>query len=357
MLGAVSASSYKGRRAPQMEWFAPELIPAFNLTVLNGDGGVGKSLLTLQAQACSVAKREWVGMPLRHGPAIFVSGEDDADENHRRLERIAEAEDIDFDELADLHIINLAGRNATLLARGVDGALSLSMLYRELAQLMTLIHPTSLAIDNAALTFGGNEIDRGEVATFTSLLNALSARERCATLLLAHPSVAGMATGTGSSGSTQWSNGARGRLWLHRPLDEHGKIDKGADPSLRVLQTMKQNYAAGVGGERRLRWEKGRFIPLGAQVEGDAQKADDDAFMDLLREFVRTKRNVSENSHSGNYAPKKFNESRRDISPARFTAAMSRLFSACKIINEQYGQQSKGYFHIVEVFRETEKAG
>ena len=290
-LRVVSASSYKGRRAPPMEWFAPDLIPAFNLTVLNGDGGVGKSLLVLQAQACSVAKREWLGMPLRHGPAIFVSGEDDADENHRRLERIAEAEGIDFDALADLHIINLAGRNATLLAKGMDGSLALSMLYRDLAQLVTLTRPASLAIDNAALTFGGNEIDRGEVATFTSLLNELSTRERCATVLLAHPSITGMTSGTGSSGSTQWSNGARGRLWLRRPKEED---ERKRDRDVRVLQTMKQNYAAGVDEERRLRWEAGRFIPLGAQI---VSEVDVESFlMRKIEEFLKRGQNVSANS-------------------------------------------------------------
>ena len=277
-LCVVSASEYKGRRAPPMEWFAPNLIPAFNLTVLNGDGGVGKSLLGLQAQACSVAKRRWLGMELRHGPAIFVSGEDDADENHRRLERIAKAEGIDFDELADLHIVNLAGRNAALLAKGVDGSLGLSDLFRDLVCLVAHIQPASLLIDNAALTFGGNEIDRGEVAEFTTELNGLSRRGRCASVLLAHPSVTGMNSGTGTSGSTQWSNGARGRLWLRRPKEE---AERKRDPNLRVIENMKQNYSGGVGDERLVRWEAGRFVEFSRAI---ISEVDVEAF--LIRKIV-----------------------------------------------------------------------
>jgi hypothetical protein len=75
-LGAVHASAYRGVPSPPMEWFVKDLIPAYDFAVINGDGGVGKSLLGLQLQICSVAKREWLGMPVKHGPAIFFSGED-----------------------------------------------------------------------------------------------------------------------------------------------------------------------------------------------------------------------------------------------------------------------------------------
>ena len=120
-LGVVHASAYRGVPSPPMEWFVKDLIPAYDFTVINGDGGVGKSLLGLQLQICSVAKRGWLGMPVKHGPAIFFSGEDSKDENHRRLERIARAEGIDLGDLDDLMILNKAGKKVTLMSKGMTG--------------------------------------------------------------------------------------------------------------------------------------------------------------------------------------------------------------------------------------------
>jgi AAA domain len=134
-LGAVHASAYRGVPSPPMEWFVKDLIPAYDFTVINGDGGVGKSLLGLQLQICSVAKREWLGMPVKHGPAIFFSGEDSKDENHRRLERIAQAEGIDLGALDDLIILNKAGKKVTLMSKSMNAELSPTMLWRDLEQL------------------------------------------------------------------------------------------------------------------------------------------------------------------------------------------------------------------------------
>ena len=57
-------------------------------------------------------------------------------------------------------------------------------------------------------------------------------------MLLAHPSLTGMNTGTGTSGSTAWNNSVRSRLYLDR-VRESG-IEP--DPDARVLRTMKSNY-------------------------------------------------------------------------------------------------------------------
>src|ERR1700689_1214091 len=83
---------------------------------------------------------------------------------HRRLERIARAEGIDLGTLDDLIILNKAGKKVTLVSKGMNAELSPTMLWRDLEQLTRLICPASVVIDNSGLTFGGNEIDRAEVA-------------------------------------------------------------------------------------------------------------------------------------------------------------------------------------------------
>jgi RecA-family ATPase len=63
--------------------------------------------------------------------------------------------------------------------------------------------------------FGGDECVRTQVRQFINLLKGLARKHNCAILLLAHPSLTGMNTGTGLSGSTDWNNGVRSRLY-HR---------------------------------------------------------------------------------------------------------------------------------------------
>jgi RecA-family ATPase len=52
--------------------------------------------------------------------------------------------------------------------------------------------------------FAGNELVRTQVRQFANLLNALCQKHKSA---IAHPSLTGMNTGTGLSGSTDWNNG------------------------------------------------------------------------------------------------------------------------------------------------------
>ena len=90
-----------------------------------------------------------------------------------------------------------------------------------------------LTVDTAADTFGGNEIDRQQVRRYIQgCLTSLSLEFEMAVALLCHPSVAGMANGTGAGGSTAWSNTRRCRWWLF-PNPEKGCI---------TMKIMKNNY-------------------------------------------------------------------------------------------------------------------
>src|SRR6185369_6100791 len=96
---------------------------------------------------------------------------------------------------------------------------------------------------------------RPQAQQFVSMLRGLALETDSTALLLAHPSLSGMSTGSGSSGSTAWSNSVRSRLYLDRVRE--GLVEP--DPDARVLRTMKTNYGR-AGGEIRLRWHDGVFI-------------------------------------------------------------------------------------------------
>src|SRR5262249_22973962 len=73
-------------------------------------------------------------------------------------------------------------------------------------------------------------------------------------LLLAHPSMAGKASGSGASGSTAWENAVRARLYMRRP--EEGHFDE------RELIRAKANYAAaGENTTLRMLYQTGFFVP------------------------------------------------------------------------------------------------
>src|SRR4029079_1534383 len=100
-------------------------------------------------------------------------------------------------------------------------------------------------LDTLADFFAGDEISRTHARQFIGMLRGLAIEfERCI-LLLAHPQLSGMSSGSGTSGSTAWSNSVRSRLYLERVKDDRG-VEQ--DTDARVLKTMKANYSA-VGTE------------------------------------------------------------------------------------------------------------
>src|SRR5262249_40431918 len=148
-----------------------------------------------------------------------------------------------------------------------------------------------LVLDTLADVFAGEENHRTHARQFIGLLRGWCVRAGATVVTLAHPSLAGMANGSGSSGSTGWHKSARSRLYLDR-VKADGAED---DPDLRVLRTVKANYGR-TGQEIRLRWQAGVFK---AAVSGDsfealaAQSKADRVFLELLDEFASQGRFVS----------------------------------------------------------------
>src|SRR5258708_1540120 len=85
-LPVVSASSLAGKVAPPRPWHVAGWIRGRTVTMLAGDGGVGKTILALQLAVATVAGKPWLGLTPEFGPVVYLSAEDDVDELHRRLE-------------------------------------------------------------------------------------------------------------------------------------------------------------------------------------------------------------------------------------------------------------------------------
>ncbi|PTV95854.1 RecA-family ATPase [Rhodobacter aestuarii] len=343
------AADLEGLEVPERKWLVRDFIPGREVTLLYGDGGTGKSLLSAQL-ACAVALgRQWIGRGVTEGRAVFLSAEDEQDELHRRFADIVRSEGATLADLQRLTYASLAGEDA-LLARA-DGAgkpLIPSGLYDEIRAILTDLNPALLVLDTLADLFPGNENDKAQVRQFVGMLKKLALQHDCAVVMLAHPSLSGMASGSGTSGNTAWNGSARSRLYFQRVMVNGEEADEDA----RILSNKKLNYGRS-GAEIAVTWLDGVFVAdpseTGLDRMAKASKAER-VFMKLLRMFTEQGRKV--NSNSGpSYAPSQFasHQDNEGVTKDGFKRAMDSLLNAGKIAIEAGGSPSKPTTKLVEV--------
>lgn len=249
-----------------------EIIPLQNVMLWNGDGGVGKSTLAMQLAIACTTGTSWIGLEVTQGPVIYLSAEDNDAELTRRMNRICRADGIDLATAFELYLLALAGQDATLAVENIKtGTLIETELFGRLAATLEANSAMLLILDNLADVYGANENKRALVKAFIGKLQGLCLRHDCTVIVLGHPSLTGISSGTGSSGSTGWNNSVRARVYLRRDKDGSGYE---ADKKARILEFMKANYS----GERDpfgLRWENYRFIRKDLPKAFDNVTADD----------------------------------------------------------------------------------
>ncbi len=342
-----SASMFAGKLAPPREWLVPDLVPFANVTILNGDGGTGKSLLALHLAAATTLGRPWLHRPIdRPGRAVVLSAEDDLAELHRRLDDIARAEGVGLSAMHDLFVRSLAGEDALLaVPNRQTSALAPTELFGRLDAAFAELRPVVAILDTLADLNGGEENNRAHARQFIGALRGLALRHRCAVVLLAHPSLSGIASGSGSSGSTAWNNSVRSRLYLDRVKSDGYE----PDPDARRLTTMKANYGR-VGDEILMTWRDGVFVANPPESGLDRMAAGAKAkrvFLKLLRQYEEDGRRVSAMPCS-TYAPSVFakHPDNEGVSKNALKAAMEALFSNNEIENAVHGKGVNERRHI-----------
>jgi RecA-family ATPase len=337
-LKIVDAGSFAGKKVPERQWLVQDLIPMRQVTLFSGDGGTGKSLLALQLGVAVQTGSDWIGTLPAKGSVLYISAEDEIDEHHRRLADICAGRDFDMKRLSGLRFIDLTEGDAILAhaSKRRDG-LSFTSLYDEVEREAAAQRPKLVVIDTSADVFAGEESNRSHVRQFVSKLRRLALKYDVAIVLLSHPSLTGITSGSGLSGSTAWNGSVRSRLYLEHLRSK----DEIADPNLRVLTTKKANYGP-LGGEIRLRWEKGRFVAIRSSDRSAADKETDRLFLRCLADLERQERPVSDKK-SSNYAPTVFSKhpDANGTSMKAFERAMERLLHAGTIKVELHGPPSK----------------
>jgi RecA-family ATPase len=336
----IPASTWHGQDRPLRQFFDERrLVPFGAVSILSGTGGVGKTLLMLQACVACVAGLTWLGAKVRRGPALFYSAEEPLTELHIRLDEICVAEEIFLDRLPELHLIDLADQpNASLFETNRKGVLEPTDRFKRLELTIAATRPALVVIDNRGQVVLGNENDRGVASLAMRALQLLAERYGCAIVLLSHPSQAGESTGSGQSGSTAWFATGRSALFLTYEGDESS--------DLRKLVSKKANYSKG-GVEVALQWDLGRFKCLTPPPGGEGNLGRKDkakrVFMRLLVLYTARNLTVTANRYApNNYAPKVFarDDQREGLNPSDFDKAMM-LLDIGEIEQVDFGPESK----------------
>jgi len=343
----INMSTWDTDPVPERQWAVQDRIPLKQTYLFTGNGAVGKSLVELQRAVAHVLGKHWLGMPVRQGPAIYMGAEDDEDELHIRLAAILEYYEATFADLraGGLQLLSYVGEDCLLGVPDKRGVIQPTDLCGRLKEAAFDLRPAAVIIDTVADVYAGSEIDRGQTTQFVKLMNGIAAAGSCSVGILAHPSVAGMSTGTGLSGSTAWHNKVRARAYMKALETEKGDEP---DPDAKSIQFMKNNYGR-QGDTLQVRWQRGVYVlessPNSLERLAQDRKVDE-RFMELLSQYYEQGRNVSDKPTAHAYAPKEFSEQKgrdgKKITKRLLVDAMQRLFEANKIHIESYGPASRG---------------
>jgi RecA-family ATPase len=204
--------------------------------------------------------------------------------------------------------------------------------------------PQIVIVDTAADIFAGNENDRAQVRQFIGLLRGLAIDANCGVLMVSHPSLTGITSGSGTSGTTGWHNSVRSRLYFKTAKDAGD--DDAPETGVRELIIKKNNY--GPSGETiRLYYDGGVFKPVSSPSSIERAAAEqkvEQMFMTLFDRLVGQGRTLSPSRNSPeNYPPKVFaaHPDGQGIGIKAYEGAMVRLLNAGTIRIENVGSQNR----------------
>jgi hypothetical protein len=233
----ITPAQWPNNPPPAVDWLVRERIPRGDVTTLHGDGGAGKTDIALRL-AANVPRGapEWLGHEIAQGPTVFVSAEETEREVRRRLWLHGQRDGYALGALTGLFIWlpDQKAPDAVLAVPDRQGIMRPTPLFESIRVAINNAQPVLVIVDNVAATFAGNQNDRVMVRTYVNLWRAIARiPSRPAVLLLDHPSLSGLTTGTGRGGNMDWRNAVRSALYLY-VLPDKAEADRG----IRILETV-----------------------------------------------------------------------------------------------------------------------
>ncbi len=291
-----SAARWVGVEPKPTPFLFQGLIPLNHVTLLHGDGGVGKSLLALQMMTCVASGKDFLDFDTRlKGSAVGLFKEDDENENHKRLKRNCESLGVPYEEVADRIFIERSLRvddDDTLWdEKGVTKALALVESFIRSVEDCRL-----LVLDNVSHLYSASEIDRGPVTKFIDRLSKISEDNNMATVLVHHdrkPSPGAVVTDRrhAAGGSAAWTNRPRATLNIS---------DSNKNDGTRLLDSGKANRSEECGPVP-IKWNNFAFHRVGSSVE---HKKCHKFVRTRIAKLIADKTNLSPSPHASNWAAK-----------------------------------------------------
>jgi RecA-family ATPase len=256
--GLIEPTAWEGKPIPRRQWIVKGLIPANTVTLLTGNGGDGKSLLALQLLKAAVTNTQWLGRDVKQVRAMGIFCEDDTDELMRRTSGTLNGGQETFGDLDGLFLIDRDGKESVMYeATHNEISGRTTQFFERVRATVANLGIELLVLDSLYNFFAGNENIRAQANEFVGNLKRLGRECGCASIVVAHPSRAGMGQGgDGTAGNTAWHNAVRARLYLHRRKHPSGDPEKKGQL---VLSHMKSNYGK-AEDEIQLEWQNGRFV-------------------------------------------------------------------------------------------------
>jgi RecA-family ATPase len=334
-LSWVDMSRWDVEPMPERKWAIPDRVPLNQAGLFSGEGGTGKSIIELTKDVAHVMGKDWLGSLPEPGPAFYLGAEDDEDEIHIRLAQIARHYGVTFKDLIDggLHVLCLLGKDATLCAaNGKSGKVETTAFYKQIYEAAGDIKPKNISVDTLSRAFAGNEIDRTQVYGFASHMQALAMVAGGSVTILSHPSLAGIASGSGISGSTAWHGAFRFRQYLKGAKQDGGEQPEG---DLRELEFKKNQYGP-TGETIVLRYQRGLFLPehgMSVMEKAARETMVDDALITIGKKLMAQGQELSPAQTSHNYAVSLISKrpEARGIKKAELAEALGRLLDQGKL--------------------------
>ena len=253
----VEITAWDNIEASTREWLIPQWLPANTVTMFTGEGGAGKSWLTLQA-VCQVALGfrdaylnpdfEKVADITTRRNVIFATYEDEPAEIKRRLEALASGMSWIHNNLSiikqHLHIVDMRGIGSVWgpgIGNHIANTGDLLTAGEDLRAICEENDARLLVIDPLSGAFGGNENDRTAVYDFISSFRGWGDQARCAMLVIGHLPKTEEGKRAGFSGSTAWEASARSMWMLSKKSFTEGKEKE--NRHYWTLEHTKSNYA------------------------------------------------------------------------------------------------------------------
>ena len=246
------------------EWLVPNWLPANTATLFTGQGGAGKSWLTLQL-VCQIAcgfggvfldpehetpkKADYDDSESSEPKHIvFATYEDEPAEIKRRLQALASSFVWIRDSLETikehLHLVDMRGVGSVWgpgMGNHIANTGDLLPAGEEIQQICEKKKARLLVMDPLSGAFGGNENDRTAVYDFVSAFRGWGDEQNCAMLIVGHLPKSSEGRASGFSGSTAWEASVRSMWMLSKAGNKENK--GGEDEYYYALQHTKSNYA------------------------------------------------------------------------------------------------------------------